>query len=91
MDENGNAEDPYKLLEPVFSDITADQLETLVTSENSGMNDGGAAMMAYARMQFGEMTDFERESYKNALLRYCELDTLAMVMIYEHWKSIVND
>ena len=55
------------------------------------MNDGGAAMMAYARMQFGEMTDFERESYKNALLRYCELDTLAMVMIYEHWKSIVND
>ena len=55
------------------------------------MNDGGAAMMAYARMQFGEMTDFERDSYKNALLRYCELDTLAMVMIYEHWKSIVND
>jgi hypothetical protein len=91
LDENGNAEDPYKLLEPVFKDLSVDQLETLVTSENSGMNDGGAAMMAYARMQFGEMTDFERESYKNALLRYCELDTLAMVMIYEHWKSIVND
>jgi len=47
--------------------------------------------MAYARMQFSEMTDFERESYKNALLRYCELDTLAMVMIYEHWKTIVDD
>jgi len=92
LDENGNIEDPYKLLNlefPVFNNLTVDQLETLVTSENSGMNDGGAAMMAYARMQFGEMTDFERESYKNALLRYCELDTLAMVMIYEHWKSIV--
>jgi hypothetical protein len=37
LDENGNAEDPYKLLEPVFNDLTVDQLETLVISENSGM------------------------------------------------------
>jgi len=22
-----------------------------------------------------------------SLLQYCELDTLAMLMIYEHWKS----
>ena len=44
-------------------------------------------MMVYAKMQFTEMTDKEREYYRNALLRYCELDTLAMVMIYEGWKD----
>lgn len=44
--------------------------------------------MAYARMQFSQMKDYERESYANALLKYCELDTLAMVMIYEHFKSL---
>ena len=85
MDENGNAEDPYKLLDPVFNDLTVDQLETLVTSENSGMNDGGAAMMAYAKMQFEDIPTGEREVLNQNLLRYCELDTLAMVMIYEAW------
>ncbi|MDC0338664.1 hypothetical protein OAN33_03900 [Flavobacteriales bacterium] len=78
-------------MDPLFNDLTVDQLETLVTSENRGMNDGGEAMMACARMQFGEMIDFERDSYKNALFRYCELDTLAMAMIYEHWVSIVDE
>jgi len=38
-------------------------------------------------MQFTDMTDAEREALRNALLQYCELDTLAMVMIYEHWES----
>ena len=41
--------------------------------------------MAYARMQFDEMSDFERKELAEALLRYCELDTLAMVMIYEYF------
>ncbi len=31
------------------------------------------------------MTDREREELSGALLKYCELDTLAMVMIYEHF------
>ncbi len=26
----------------------------------------------------------------NALLKYWELDTLAMVMIYEHFKELIN-
>ena len=47
-------------------------------------------MMAYARLQFEDMTDEERNEIRNGLLRYCELDTLAMVMVYEGWKDIVN-
>ena len=47
--------------------------------------DGGAAMTAYAKMQFTEMLEEERAELRSALLKYCELDTLAMLMIYEYW------
>lgn len=33
------------------------------------------------------MTENERKEITNGLLKYCELDTLAMVMIYEHFKE----
>jgi len=80
--------DPYKTLPYIFEDIYADSLDRFITSEE--LADGGAAMMAYAKMQFSEMSDEERESITAALLRYCELDTFAMVMIYEHWFNEVN-
>jgi len=46
-------------------------------------------MMAWARMQFPDVEEEEREAVFKALLKYCELDTLAMVMIHQHWKSII--
>jgi len=52
------------------------------------IQEGGTAMMAWARMQFDDVAEQERERVFQALLRYCELDTLAMVMIYLHWKSM---
>ncbi len=55
------------------------------------MNNGGAALTAYGRMQFSEMTEHEREELSNALLRYCELDTMAMVMIFEAWREMINE
>jgi len=33
------------------------------------------------------MNSEERKLAREALLRYCELDTLAMVMIFEYWKD----
>ena len=44
--------------------------------------------MAYAYMQFSDMPNEERKKIVEGLLRYCELDTLAMVMIYEHWNYL---
>jgi hypothetical protein len=44
-------------------------------------------MIAYARMQFSEMAVAERQAIRQALLKYCELDTLAMVMLWEYWVS----
>ena len=49
------------------------------------LRNGAAAMTAYARMQFTQMSNYEKESLTNALLKYCELDTFAMVLILEEW------
>jgi len=87
-DEKGRVIDPYKLLPPVFQDVPQDQLEQLPVDGN--LADGGAAMTAYARMQFSSLSDVEREATRKALLRYCELDTLAMVLIWEAWRDSVE-
>jgi len=36
------------------------------------------------------MFDSERKIIIEALLKYCELDTLAMVMIYQGWEDMVG-
>jgi hypothetical protein len=36
------------------------------------------------------MSDKEREEITKGLLKYCELDTLAMVMVYEHLVEITK-
>lgn len=76
--------DPYQLLPEVFG---SDFIDRLSEEEDDKLKDGGAAMMAYARLQFEDMSDEERTEIISALKRYCELDTLAMVMIYEAWKA----
>ena len=84
-DEQDCVKNPYKLLPPLFDDLDLETMDTLITEKS--IADGGAAMTAYARMQFTEMSEAETRRVSKALLQYCELDTFAMVMIYEHWKS----
>ena len=80
--------DPYKLLPKMFQDVSEKDFSLL--SDSDELRDGGAALTAYARMQFEEMSDYERAEIRKALLQYCELDTLAMVMIYEGWKDLIG-
>ena len=47
-------------------------------------------MAAYARLQFEAIAPKEREAIQQALLRYCELDTLAMVMAVQAWTAWVQ-
>jgi len=82
-DEAGTPIDPYRLLPPIFEEAEDDDLEHLVSDPK--LADGAAAMIAYARMQFSEMGEPERQAIQQALLKYCELDTLAMVMLWEYW------
>lgn len=86
-DSTGKIIDPYKLLDPIFTDIDVVEMDTLV---DGTIADGGAAMTAYARMQFTEMSELEVDRVTNALLKYCELDTFAMVLIYEYWANLLG-
>ena len=38
-----------------------------------------------------ERLEEEKKALIHALKQYCELDTLAMVFIYEHWLSVKED
>ncbi len=78
---------PYKMLPSVFDDLSPDDIDATL-SDIESINDGGAALTAFGKIQYTEMTDEERLDIAEALKRYCELDTLAMVMIYEHLKSL---
>jgi hypothetical protein len=59
-------------------------------SELVDVNNGGAALTAYGKLQYTDMMEEERLALRAALLKYCELDTLAMVMIYECFREVVG-
>lgn len=74
--------DPYQLL------VSPDTLAGSDTDQlGFEINQGGAATNAYMCLQFEDMGQDKRKAMEQALLRYCELDTLAMVMILQAWTS----
>lgn len=89
IDENGEIISPYKSLPKLFDDWSEDELDSLI-SDLEGIDNGGSALIAYSKLQFQEMTDAERLEIRQALLMYCELDTLAMVMIYEFFRESIG-
>lgn len=85
---NGEVSNPYHALPKIFEQEDLNRIEYFLTEEE-GIHNGGEAMMAYCMAQFTKMSELERERLKQALLRYCELDTLAMVMIVEYWQEVL--
>ena len=80
-------QDPYKKL----IDATDGEWAVIEASEEDlDIAAGGEAMMAYARLQYEALDDATRASLKAKLLRYCELDTLAMAMVVEAWKEALQ-
>jgi hypothetical protein len=47
------------------------------------IGDGGTASSEYVRVTFGEVEETDRHRVRQALLKYCELDTLAMIRIIQ--------
>jgi len=78
------ASNPYEKLSELFDGASTLSIKEI---DEEAVTDGGAAMTAYAKLQFEDISSEQRESIKDNLLRYCELDTLAMVMIYEALKD----
>jgi hypothetical protein len=84
-EQDGRVLDPYDLLPPVFPDVERADQDALDAGLGSTLQEGGAAMAAYARLQFEDLGEGQRIAIEQALLRYCELDTLAMVMVVQAW------
>jgi hypothetical protein len=84
--KDGVSLSPYKMLPSVFQNWTEDEIENTL-SEIEDIANGGAALTAYSKLQYSDMEKSEIEELTKALLKYCELDTLAMVMIFEHFKE----
>ena len=87
--KDGEVQDPYKILPPVFDGWSEDELQSVI-SDMDYVKDGGAALTAYGKLQYTDMSNAERESIAKSLLKYCELDTMAMVMIYEHLREVAE-
>jgi hypothetical protein len=81
--QDNKVQDPYKILPKIKPTIQSSN--TLFNSEL--LADGAAAMEAFKIIQFSTIiSDEEKNNLIKALLNYCELDTLAMVMLFEHLK-----
>ena len=85
---NKEINDPYYLLKDVGREMLPEEIDDSEDDE-SIIAEGGAAAIAYSRLQFEDLNVESRERIKNGLLRYCELDTLAMVMALQAWKELI--
>ena len=86
--KDGKVVDPYKRLPKMFQDASDKTMNLL--SVDDELANGGAALTAYGKLQFSEISEYEKKELQKALLKYCELDTLAMVMIFEAWREMVR-
>lgn len=86
--ENGQTSDPYTRLKQYAEELVPSDLAS-AEGRASIIAEGGAAATAYARLQFEDLDAGARERIKSALLRYCELDTLAMVMVVQAWRGAI--
>ena len=91
---DGTIDNPYHLLPSVaaYLDITEEQAQrlegTVAGEDDMKIANGGAALTAYSKLMFcdGQMDS----ALRIALLRYCELDTMAMVFIWEYFLHEIN-
>ncbi|MBM3966274.1 MAG: hypothetical protein FJ308_14605 [Planctomycetes bacterium] len=80
-------ENPYTLLPSL--NVPGLESEASDAEETRSVTDGVEAMRAYQDMIYGLNMNAEghRERVRESLLRYCRLDTLAQVIIWEHWRT----
>lgn len=90
-DEHGKSiDDPYEILRDLGAEMLGESLPAGQDPDDMVIAEGGAAATAYSRLQFEDLQDAQRSQIKQALLRYCELDTLAMVMVVQGWQQEIR-
>lgn len=90
---DGSVDNPYHLLPPVSTFMpTVGGLGLLneeFEEDDMTIANGGAALTAYSKLMFCKGTDMNK-ALREALLRYCELDTMAMVFIWEYFNDEIK-
>ena len=76
--DGGEVLDPYARL-PILDEVPEGMMK---------VKNGGAAPAAYSLLQSDCLDAPQRDYLENSLLQYCELDTLAMVMIYQYFREV---
>jgi Domain of unknown function(DUF2779) len=84
-ERDGRLLDPYDTLDPLPFVDAEESLEVEPVREGIG------AIRTYQEMLYGvnRSNPTFRDTYRQLLLNYCNLDTLAMVMIWMHWSRRV--
>jgi hypothetical protein len=88
--DEGQALDPYERLRELGAQLLGEQVRPGEDPDDLAICEGGAAATAYARLQFESLAPEARRHLEQALLRYCELDTLAMVMVVQGWQEALQ-
>jgi hypothetical protein len=86
----GQIPDPYELLRELGAQLLGEEVRPGEDPDELAISEGGAAATAYARLQFETLSPDSRIKLERALLRYCELDTLAMVIVVQGWEEALN-
>jgi hypothetical protein len=80
----------------MVADATQDPYSSLPAIEINGVaedvREGTAAMTAYQEIMYGacKRDPKARGKWAALLKQYCKLDTLSMVLIFEHWKRLTG-
>ncbi len=77
VSDSGVSLNPYDTLAPIIGELEKEEV----------VKDGTGAMRAYHDLMFGEQSasNEKRQQLIQLLLQYCELDTMAMVIIWKYW------
>lgn len=88
----GHIENPYHKLPSVSEILKLDGItDDILEREDDDMTvaNGGAALTAYNKLMFSDSVAVQTKALRKAMLRYCELDTMAMVFIWEFFNQHV--
>ncbi len=91
VDEKGQpVKSPYDALPALtLQDSKDNTLDLSKLDELDIVKNGPGAMLAYEHVRYGLAAGDQaaRRSIRRQLMRYCELDTAAMVMVWKYWLS----
>ena len=82
--------DLLQLLRDLGAQLLGEEVRPGEDPDELAISEGGAAATAYARLKFETLSPESRVKLERALLRYCELDTLAMVMVVQGWRKALG-